>query len=75
MVAEFAKDGGWTVLRSKTGLPLASYFSGLKIRWVLENVPGARAKAEAGDALFGNIDTWLLGTSQAGRTAVCIIPM
>ena len=60
MVAEYAKDGGQDRLRSKTGLPLASYFSGLKIRWVLENVPGARAKAEAGDALFGNIDTWLL---------------
>ncbi len=66
MVAEYAKDGGQDRLRSKTGLPLASYFSGLKIRWVLENVPGARAKAEAGDALFGNIDTWLLWNLTGG---------
>ena len=60
MVAEFAKHGGQDRFRAKTGLPLASYFSGLKLRWLLENVPGARAKAEAGDALFGTIDAWLL---------------
>ena len=66
MVAELAKDGGQDRLRAKTGLPLASYFSGLKIRWVLENVKDARAKAEAGDALFGNIDTWLLWNLTGG---------
>ncbi|HEX8991667.1 MAG TPA: glycerol kinase GlpK, partial [Anaerolineales bacterium] len=44
----------------KTGLPLATYFSGPKLNWVLENVPGARSKAAAGDLLFGNIDTWLI---------------
>lgn len=44
----------------KTGLPLATYFSGPKIRWLLDNVEGARAKAEAGELLFGNIDTWLI---------------
>ena len=60
MVAEFARTGGQDRFRAKTGLPLASYFSGLKLRWLLENVPGARAKAEAGDALFGTIDSWLL---------------
>jgi glycerol kinase len=60
MVAEFARSGGQDRFRAKTGLPLASYFSGLKLRWLLENVPGARAKAEAGDALFGTIDAWLL---------------
>jgi glycerol kinase len=47
-------------LRAKTGLPLATYFSGLKLRWLLSHVPGAKEKAAAGDALFGNIDTWLV---------------
>ncbi len=59
-VAEFARDGGQDRYRSRTGLPLATYFSGLKIRWILENVLGARAGAEAGDLLFGNIDTFLI---------------
>ena len=56
-IAEIAKVGGQDQFRRKTGLPLATYFSGLKIRWILENVPGVRAMSEAGDALFGNIDT------------------
>jgi glycerol kinase len=60
MVAELAREGGKDRLRAATGLPLASYFSGLKLRWLLENVPGARAKAKAGDALFGTIDSFLL---------------
>jgi glycerol kinase len=59
-VAEFAADGGQDRYRAKTGLPLATYFSGLKIRWILENVAGARSQAEAGDLLFGNIDTFLI---------------
>jgi glycerol kinase len=59
LVAQFAKEGGQDRLRARTGLPLATYFSGLKLAWLLENVPGARAKAHAGDALFGNIDSWL----------------
>ncbi len=66
LVAELAKDGGQDRLRDKTGLPLASYFSGLKLRWLLDNVPGARARAEAGDLLFGNIDTWLLWNLTGG---------
>ena len=41
-------------------MPLATYFSGPKIRWMLDNVPGLRADAEKGDALFGTIDTWLI---------------
>ncbi|CAL8970867.1 Glycerol kinase [Rhodoplanes serenus] len=60
LVAAFARDGGQDRFRAATGLPLASYFSGLKLVWLLDNVPDARAKAEAGDALFGNIDTFLL---------------
>jgi len=59
-VAEFAKDGGQDRFRCKTGLPLTTYFSGLKIRWILENVPGVRELAESGEALFGNIDTFLV---------------
>ena len=58
-VARFAKTGGQDRFRAKTGLPLSTYFSGLKLRWILENVPGVREKAAAGDLLFGNIDTFL----------------
>jgi glycerol kinase len=59
LVAAHAADGGQDRLRGKTGLPLATYFSGLKLRWLLDNVPGAQARAEAGELLFGTIDTWL----------------
>jgi glycerol kinase len=59
-VAEFSAGGGQDRYRSRTGLPLATYFSGLKIRWILENVAGARARAEAGELLFGNVDTFLI---------------
>jgi len=55
---DLAKDGGQDRFRSKTGLPLATYFSGPKIKWILDNVSGVRAAAEKGDAVFGNIDTW-----------------
>jgi glycerol kinase len=58
--SELAKNGGQDRLREKTGLPLATYFSGPKIKWILDNVDGARAKAEQGDLLFGNIDSWLI---------------
>lgn len=57
---ELAKDGGQDRFRAKVGLPLATYFSGPKIRWILDNVPGVREAAAAGDALFGNIDTWVI---------------
>jgi glycerol kinase len=59
-VAELSREGGQDRFREQTGLPLATYFSGLKIRWILDNVPGARALAEAGDAIFGNLDAYLL---------------
>ena len=69
-VSEFAAHGGQGRYRAQTGLPLATYFSGLKLRWILENVAGARAQAEAGELLFGNIDTFLIwhltGGSQGG---------
>jgi len=59
LVEAFAAQGGQDRLREATGLPLATYFSGLKLRWLLDEVPGARARAEAGELLFGTIDTWL----------------
>ena len=70
----FARDGGQDRFRAKTGLPLASYFSGLKLDWLLDNVPGAREKAESGEALFGNIDTWLVWNLTGGRTAAFTSP-
>ena len=60
LVAAYARDGGQDRFRDRTGLPLASYFSALKLRWLLDNVPGARARAEAGHLLFGTIDSWLV---------------
>src|SRR5208337_4694679 len=60
MVADFARRGGIDRFRAKTGLPLSTYFSALKIRWILENVRGARKEAEAGEILCGTVDTYLL---------------
>jgi glycerol kinase len=58
-LSELAKDGGIDRFREKTGLPLATYFSGLKLRWLLNNVPNVREDAEKGEALFGNMDTFI----------------
>jgi glycerol kinase len=60
IVAELAATGGADRFRASSGLPLATYFSGPKIRWILGQVPGARQRAEAGDLLFGTIDSWLI---------------
>jgi glycerol kinase len=60
MVSELAKQGGIDRFRAKTGLPLSTYFSALKIRWILENIRDARQQAEAGELLFGTVDTYLL---------------
>ncbi|HBK07063.1 MAG TPA: glycerol kinase [Acetobacteraceae bacterium] len=60
MVAELAREGGQDRFRAKTGLPLASYFSALKLRWLLEEVPYAYQRAEAGLLAFGTIDSWLM---------------
>jgi glycerol kinase len=59
LVATLARDGGQDRFRARTGLPLTTYFAGLKLRWILDNVDGARRKAESGEALFGTIDSWL----------------
>lgn len=61
-----ANDGGQDRFRLQVGLPLATYFSGPKIRWILDNVPGVREAAEKGEALFGNIDTWLIWNLTGG---------
>jgi len=63
---ELAKNGGQDRFRLKVGLPLATYFSGPKIKWILDNVPGVRAKAEKGEVLFGNIDTWVIWNLTGG---------
>src|SRR5512140_157971 len=57
---ELAASGGADRFRLTTGLPLATYFSGPKLKWILDNVPYARQQAEDGELLFGNIDTWLI---------------
>ena len=62
---------GWVEpIRKKTGLVIDPYFSGTKIRWILENVPGARQQAEAGDLLFGTVETWLIWKLTGGRVHV-----
>ncbi len=60
IINELAKGNGQDRLRGKTGLPLATYFSGPKIKWILDNVEGARLHAKNGELLFGNIDTWVI---------------
>ena len=57
--AALARAGHGPAIRARTGLPLASYFSALKLAWLLEHVPGAREMAEAGEGLFGTMETWL----------------
>ncbi|MBV9471675.1 MAG: glycerol kinase GlpK [Solirubrobacterales bacterium] len=66
LVDEFSADGGQDRFRTKVGLPLATYFSGPKVRWILDNVDGAREKAESGDLIFGNIDTWCIWNLTGG---------
>lgn len=65
-VAHFSAQGGQDRFRTKTGLPLSTYFSGLKLRWILKNVPRTAERAQAGELLFGNIDTFLLWNLTGG---------
>ena len=67
---ELAADGLVDTIRSKTGLVIDPYFSGTKIRWILENVPGARAQAEKGELLFGTVETWLIWKLTGGKIHV-----
>src|SRR5699024_7971924 len=66
IVDELAKDGGAERFKSIVGLPLATYFAGTKIKWILDIVEGAREKAEAGDLIFGTTDTWVLWNLTGG---------
>jgi glycerol kinase len=63
---ELSADGGQDRFRLKNGLPIATYFSGPKVRWILENVDGTRDRADAGDLMFGNIDTWCIWNLTGG---------
>src|SRR5208283_2266703 len=64
---ELAKSPQAELIESKTGLIIDAYFSASKIRWILENVPDAQAKAGNGEILFGNVDTWLIWNLTGGR--------
>src|SRR6478735_4905292 len=66
IVEELGGADGPEKYKAVVGLPLATYFSGPKVKWILDNVEGARAKAEAGDLLFGNTDTWTLWNLTGG---------
>ena len=66
LVRELAGDEGVDRLRDVVGLPLSTYFSGPKVKWILDNVDGAREKAEAGQLAFGNMDTWVLWNLTGG---------
>lgn len=68
LVAYYSGQGGKDRFRVLTGLPLASYFSGLKLKWLLDNVPNARALADAGHLAFGTMDTWVLWNLTGGTT-------
>jgi glycerol kinase len=68
-VAAYASNGGQDRFRARTGLPLASYFSALKLQWLLDEIPRARAMAEAGDALFGTVDAWLVWNLTGGAAS------
>ncbi|MHB1575208.1 MAG: glycerol kinase GlpK [Candidatus Dormibacteria bacterium] len=63
---ELSQQGGQDRFREKVGLPLATYFSGPKVKWILENVPGVRERAERGEVVFGNVDSWCLWNLTGG---------
>ena len=63
---ELAKSGGQNRFQAQVGLPLATYFSGPKVKWILDNVDGVREAAERGDAVFGNMDTWIIWNLTGG---------
>ncbi len=63
---QLAEDGGQDRFRQKVGLPLATYFSGPKIRWIIDNVPGVKEQAQSGDLVFGNIDSWVVWNLTGG---------
>jgi len=66
IVTALGGEQGPSKYTETTGLPLATYFSGPKVKWILDNVDGARARAEAGELMFGNMDTWVLWNMTGG---------
>ena len=66
IIAKFAEVSGQNRFQERVGLPLATYFSGPKVRWILDNVEGVREAAEQGRAIFGNIDTWVIWNLTGG---------
>ena len=70
MIEELKADGFDRIIRQKTGLIPDAYFSASKIAWILRNVPGAKEKAEAGELLFGTVDTWLIWNLTKGKVHV-----
>jgi len=64
--ASLAEEGGQDRFRDRTGLPLATYFSGPKLKWILDNIPGVREDALKGEAIFGTVDTWLIWNLTGG---------
>src|SRR4051794_16502038 len=66
LVDELSRDGGQARFQEQTGLPLATYFSGPKVRWILDNVEGVQDRADSGDLVFGNMDTWLIWNLTGG---------
>ncbi|SFS40965.1 glycerol kinase GlpK [Saccharopolyspora flava] len=66
IVSELGATEGQNRFQAKTGLPLATYFSGPKVKWLLDNVEGVRERAEKGELLFGNMDTWVLWNCTGG---------
>lgn len=74
--ADSLKEKGLTeTFRKKTGLVIDAYFSATKLKWLLDNVPGARERAERGELLFGTVETWLIWKLTQGRCMLRIIPM
>lgn len=70
-ICDELKEAGYTdMIHKKTGLRIDPYFSGTKVKWILDNVSGAREKAEKGELLFGTIDTWLIWKLTGGKSFV-----
>ena len=67
---QLRREGVVEMIRSKTGLILDAYFSATKIKWILDNVPGARKRADEGKLMFGTVDTWLMWRLTRGEIHV-----
>jgi glycerol kinase len=70
LCARLRDEGMTDTIREKTGLVIDAYFSGTKLRWLLDNVPGARAQAERGELAFGTVDSWLMWQLTGGKVHV-----